>query len=82
MEESSGQQTHPVVNVDAFIGKTVGRRRRPAPLGGNAPGCLAMERARALLGGVPIPRGVFRFHTHEEAHQWMITHLARAAAKK
>lgn len=41
-----------------------------------------MERARALLGGVPIPRGVFRFHTHEEAHQWMITHLARGAAKK
>jgi len=81
VEESSDQQTHPVVNVDEFIGKTVGRRRRPAPLGVNAPGRGAMERARALQGGVRVPRGVFRFKTHEEAHQWMIEHLARAAAE-
>jgi len=36
---------------------------------------------RRALGGVRIPRGVFKFHSHEEADAWLMKHLAGAAAK-
>ena len=51
----------------------MGRRHAPSNL-------LAMtaadrcEDARAwkrALGELPIPKGVYRFHTHEEADQWL-----------
>ena len=38
------------------------------------------ESARAwaqALGGIPIPKGVYRFRTHEEADKWLWQMLTR-----
>lgn len=59
--------------------KTVGRRRAPSePL---APGpAQTAEEARkwkAAFGTLPIPRGVYRFRTHEDADRWLWQMLTR-----
>jgi len=56
-----------------FPPKIVGRRRFPAnPLAitpaDRADAARAWKRAFGLL---PIPKGVYRFKTHEEADQWL-----------
>ena len=63
-----------VVNVEETPDKVVGRRRgiRATP--------AIQETANSLLkafGHGLVPKGVFRFHTHEEAHEWMLKMLAR-----
>lgn len=68
----------PVVNVDEDVVRTVGRRPRPAD-----PLSVASSRrsdARAwqrVFGGVRVARGVYRFHSHEEADEWMWQTIAR-----
>ncbi len=67
MEAHGQEQTYPVVNVEEVIGKTVGRRKV------NDPGRVQR------LGGEIFRRagfricdpGVYRFHSHEEANEWM-----------
>lgn len=72
----------PVINIEEKIDKVVGRRTQ-------APDPLSVEHSRkehaiawrTALGGVRVPRGVYRFRTHEEADKWlwrMITRTRRS----
>ncbi len=75
--------THPVINVEESIGKTVGyRTKAPRGLSPERSSVAASEALRREFGGLGVPRGVFRFKSHEEADEWMIKHLARASARK
>ncbi len=65
---------HAVVNCEEFIGKTVGRRMRHLdPLASVS----SMHRSMAGLCPLRIPRGVYRFESHEKANQWLMDHLTR-----
>ncbi|MBL9116897.1 MAG: hypothetical protein JNJ83_17965 [Verrucomicrobiaceae bacterium] len=65
-------EPRPVVNVEEFIGKTVGKRRPPSdPLRLDHSN---RSQAEAWMNALPVRlprRGVYRFHSHEEANQWM-----------
>ncbi len=37
---------------------------------------------RKKFGGIGVPRGVYRFKTHEEADEWMAIMLARSSPEK
>lgn len=64
-----------VINIEETIGRTVGRRKPPDHLCSKT---HSIERSRgwhkALPSGYP-PRGVFRFHTHEEANIWKLKNM-------
>jgi len=69
----------PFFNLEEVPGKTVGHRRPPAdtlnPTISRSP-----EDSRAwakALGGLRIPRGVYRFQTHEEADEWLWQRITR-----
>jgi len=62
---------HPVINTEEFIGKTVGRRKRPSD---PYACCDALQHC---LPPNPVPKGVYRFLTHEEADRWLMNHLTR-----
>ncbi len=70
----------PVINVEESPGKTVGRRR----LADGAAAGMRLQEAVAGYGWgrLGLPKGVFRFHSHQEADEWMTTKLAQAAAKR
>lgn len=68
---------NPVVNIEETIGKTVGRRRPIDPLPVRASDIADAEAWRRAFGGVRVPRGVFKFHSHEEADAWLMKHLTR-----
>jgi hypothetical protein len=82
MASNGDDQTHSVINVDEFIGKTVGRRKPPAPFTSKMLNRKAMIHAREVFGGIRIPRGVHRFESHEEADLWLIKKIAQAAAAR
>ena len=68
----------PGINFDEPIGKTVGRRVKP-PDGllvstSNRQGAIQW---RQTFGGVRIPRGVYRFASHEEADEWLWKMITR-----
>jgi hypothetical protein len=65
----------PVINLEEKIGKTVGRRKAPNPLRVSSDDVARSEDWRRALGGVRVPRGVFRFRSHEEADAWLMHHL-------
>lgn len=59
--------SYPVVNVEEFIGKTVGRRKLGSPTRAQRSG-----REFVRLAGLRVCEpGVFRFRSHEEADAWM-----------
>lgn len=66
-------QPRTVVNVEEFIGKTVGRRvpaRDPLRVSdSNKAAAIAWKKALPYRG---VPRGVYRFNTHEEADAWLM----------
>lgn len=68
-------EPRPVINVEEFIGKTVGRRVPPTdPLRvstSTKAGAVAWKNALPYCG---VPRGVYRFHSHEEADAWLMKH--------
>ena len=67
-----------VINLEETIGKTVGRRVPPRD--SFAYGMGLQKTLVALCETLPtggVPRGVFRFHTHEEADAWMLKMLTR-----
>ncbi|MDQ6764777.1 MAG: hypothetical protein M3Z22_01555 [Verrucomicrobiota bacterium] len=70
---------HFVINVEEQIGKTVGRQGAPDPLRIHPNEIEDAEAWRRSFGGVRIPKGVFRFSSHEEADQWLMTNLAKNA---
>ncbi len=62
-----------VINIDDPVGKAVGRRRPPNPL---CTETFTVQRANDWQKVLPVrlmPRGVFRFKSHEEADLWMRT---------
>jgi len=66
-----------VVNIEDPVGKIVGRRRTPAALNVALNSKRVKEEWRAAGYGVRVPRGVFRFRSHEETERWLMGHLAR-----
>jgi hypothetical protein len=68
----------PEINVEEKIGRTVGKRIKP-PTGlslqvGATEDAIAWRQA---FGGVRIPRGVFRFKSHQEADAWLWKMITR-----
>jgi hypothetical protein len=70
----------PIINLDDPIGKTVGRRLVPAPLRLVAGEKRSKEQWRDAGLGLRVPRGVYRFRSHEEADAWLMDHLTRKRA--
>ncbi|SKB08309.1 hypothetical protein SAMN02745166_04908 [Prosthecobacter debontii] len=66
-------EPRPVINVEEFVGKTVGRRVPPKDPLRVSDSTKAMAIAwKKALPYRSAPKGVYRFHSHEEAHQWMM----------
>lgn len=70
---------HFVINVEEKIGKTVGRKGAPDPLKIRPKEIEDAKAWRRSFGGVGIPKGVFRFSSHAEANQWLMTNLVKSA---
>jgi len=68
----------PFINAEEQIDRIVGKRTK-APTGlSTATSCKAESIAwRRSFGGVRVPRGVYRFKTHEEADRWLWRMIAR-----
>ncbi len=68
----------PFINVEEKIDRFVGRRTK-------TPDALSVKTStkahsigwRNAFGGVHVPRGVHRFHTQEEADEWLYRLIAR-----
>ena len=69
-------EPRPVINVEEFIGKTVGRRVPPS--GAGLQKTLNQVMVRQERG--VCPRGVYRFRTHEDADAWMMRMTSRKRA--
>jgi len=75
---SQGTVTRAFVNVEETVTRVVGRRTQ-------APDALSTTTSRRAdsvawqrsFGGVRVPRGVYRFKTHEEAERWLWRMIAR-----
>jgi hypothetical protein len=71
----------PPVNVEEKIDRVVGKRRK-------TPDALCTQTSskadsiawRKALGGIHVPRGVYRFKTHEEADEWLWRMITRPAS--
>ena len=72
----------PVINLEETPGKTVGRRVLEDPVAYGMNLQKAGGKLQRAFEIQFIPKGVYRFHSHEEADEWLITMMARAAAKK
>jgi predicted transcriptional regulator len=73
----------PFVNVEEKIDRIVGRRAS-APDSLRA-GMQVQETGAQLHQSFKhrwMPKGVYRFKTHEEAEEWMIKMLARSSLRK
>jgi hypothetical protein len=68
----------PLINVEEKIDRFVGRRTKtPDALStatSNKADAVAWQKA---LGGLRVPRGVYRFKTHEEADEWLWRMITR-----
>lgn len=68
----------PAINYEEKIGRTVGRRAMPADVFAYG---MALQKTGVQLaktfGLRGVPRGVFRFRSHEEADAWWTKHLTR-----
>ncbi len=68
----------PLINLDEKIDRVVGRRTKIVDglslVGSTKADSIAWRKA---FGGVRVPRGVYRFKTHEEADEWLIKMLSR-----
>ena len=66
------------INVEEKISRFVGRRTKTpdalSTVTSNKANSIAWRKA---FGGVRVPRGVYRFKTHEEADQWLWQMIAR-----
>jgi len=71
----------PIINLEETPAKIVGRRRPPRDAFRAA---MALQRLVADLQKTfqnpGIPRGVYRFKTHQEADQWILKMLTRRTA--
>lgn len=62
---------NPTVNNEEFIGKTVGRRNPPMD------SFSLITPLQENLAPIRVRKGVYRFHSHEEADLWLMNHLTR-----
>ena len=65
-----------VINIEETIGKTVGRRR--PPVDALEAGFVMQATTQALMGALGhklVPKGVYRFHSHQEADEWMLKNI-------
>lgn len=62
------------VNCEEFIGKTVGRR---VLSGDPFVASTILQETAADLCHLRIKRGVYRFHSHEEADRWLMDQMTR-----
>ena len=70
--------TQPFINGEEPIAKVVGRRlKAPDALSVRASNKADAIAWRKALGGVNVPRGVYRFRTHEEANEWLWRMICR-----
>jgi len=67
----------PAFNLEETIGKTVGRRTLPACSSDYG---LGLQMSLGQLFRSQVPKGVFRFRSHEEADEWLMNHLTRKPA--
>jgi hypothetical protein len=68
----------PSINVEEKIDRIVGRRTKTPDALSTATSTKADAIAwRKAFGGVRVPRGVYRFKTHEEADEWLWRMMAR-----
>ena len=68
----------PSINVEEKIDRIVGRRTGTPDALSTATSNKANSIAwRKAFGGVRVPRGVYRFQTHEAADQWLWQMIAR-----
>ncbi|MCH7224699.1 hypothetical protein [Haloferula sp. A504] len=66
------------INLEETPGKTVGRRRPPVDaLDPQAHLKADAEAWRRAFGNGGLPKGVFKFHSHEEADEWLWKMLTR-----
>ncbi|MGA3211382.1 MAG: hypothetical protein ABSD20_08740 [Terriglobales bacterium] len=66
------------INVQEDIQRVVGHRTKaPDGLSLTASNQAAAEEWRRVFGGVRVPRGVHRFHTHAEADEWLWRKISR-----
>ena len=73
----------PFINVEEKIDRFVGHRTKAPDALSTATSNKANAIAwRKAFGGARIPRGVFRFKTHEEADAWMAKMMARSSQTK
>ena len=71
----------PFINADERIDRVVGRRTlAPDPLSSTSDRRAEAIRWRDAFGGIRVARGVYRFHTHEEADEWLWRAIARPPA--
>lgn len=61
-------------NIDRLVGR---RTRMPDALSTKTSNKADSIAWRKALGGVRVPRGVYRFKTHEEADQWLWRMITR-----
>jgi len=68
----------PFINAEEKIDRIVGRRTK-TPDGLSLSGSTKADSIarRKAFGGIRVPRGVYRFKTHEEADQWLTQMLTR-----
>jgi hypothetical protein len=68
----------PLINVEDKVDRFVGRRTKTPDALSTATSSKADSIAwRKAFGGLRVPRGVYRFKTHEEADQWLWRMIAR-----
>ncbi len=60
--------------------RVVGRRRNPPALGGAGDTSAAAAAWRRAFPTPFVPRGVYRFRSHEEADRWMWEMITRPRA--
>ncbi len=72
--------THPVPLDDAPP-KVLGRRVAPDPLRPRAGEREEARRWKQATGAPAIPKGLYRFATHEEADAWLWTMLTKPRSR-
>lgn len=70
------RDVEPIFNLDDPAGKTVGRKPPKDSLRYSLKCASSANRIFPLR----LPRGVFRFRSHEEADAWLMDHLTRKRA--
>jgi len=70
----------PIINLEESPVKVVGHRHAPTDglAAGTAPRIADARAWQRALRTLPIPKGVYRFRTHEEADEWLWQMVTRA----